>query len=100
MENSQWLTTMCEHDGQSLAIRLRPPSAVNDDRSKYGHLLVVMHRLASVRSDGMPTPDYNETLFRFDCELINQLEDGGRVVLVETYSGERIYYAYVADEIA
>jgi hypothetical protein len=46
----------------------------------------------------MPEPDYNESLFNFEHDLMSQLEIEGRMVLVETYAGKRIYYAYVADE--
>jgi hypothetical protein len=48
----------------------------------------------------MPEPDYNELLCGFDGELIKQLEIDGRVVVIETYAGKRIYYAYVGDEKA
>ena len=89
-----------EHLGQRLAIRLRPPTAVSDVRGEYRNLLVVIQKLAFVRGDGMPDADYNHSLRSFDGELIQQLEIDGRVVVVETFAGERIYYAYVDDEVA
>jgi Family of unknown function (DUF695) len=100
MENDKWLAMMYNIAGEKTAIRLRPRAAVKGARGKYGYLLVVTHHLAVVRADGMPDADYNDSLLVFDCELIQQLELGGRVVVIETCAGKRIYYAYVADEIA
>jgi Family of unknown function (DUF695) len=100
MDNPGWLTTMTEHQGQKLAVRLRPAPAVSDARTRYGYRLVLIQHLTSVRADGMPNPEYNEGLRSFDSEIIRELEVDGRVVLVETYAGERIYYAYVADKVA
>lgn len=100
MDNPQWLITMTEHQGQTLAVRLRPASAVSDARTRYGYLLVLTQHLTSVRADGMPNSEYNQRLRSFDSEMIRELDVDGRVVLVESYAGERIYYAYVADEIA
>jgi hypothetical protein len=91
MENPQWLITLCDYSGQSLAIRLRPPSAISDARKQYGHLFVVTHDFACVRGDGLPEPDYNDTLHEFDCELIGHFELDGRVVLVEKEAGESMY---------
>jgi hypothetical protein len=48
----------------------------------------------------MPEADYNESLFSFECDLFSQLEIEGRMVVVETYAGKRIYYTYVANEQA
>jgi Family of unknown function (DUF695) len=55
--------------------------------------------LAHVRSDGLPEPAYNETLSDFDHAVIHELDAGGAglTVIVETFAGERTYYAYVAN---
>jgi hypothetical protein len=98
MESPQWFTTMREDGGQRLAIRLRPPSAIGDARNKYGHLFVATQRLRVVCADGLPEPNYNESLHDLDLGIIHQIELGGIVVVVETLSGERSYYAYVSDE--
>jgi 4-hydroxyphenylpyruvate dioxygenase-like putative hemolysin len=100
MENPAWLTTMREYNGQPMAIRLRPIPATESARETCGHLLVITQEMAHVRADGMPEPDYNDSLFQFDGELIRELECNGLVVLVETYAGKRIYYAYVIDEVS
>jgi len=100
MAGDRWLTTLCDHTGQPLAIRLRPPDAVADATGKYSYLLAVTHHLRSVRADGMPDPDYNESLAAFDAALVDALDEAGRVVVVETCAGRRLYYAYVADEAA
>lgn len=98
MDNPQWLTKMTTYCEQSLAIRLRTEQAVSAVREVYTCLLVLTHELREVRNDGMPDPDYNEQLFNFECELFCKLEVNGKVILVETFAGKRIYYAYVENE--
>ncbi len=100
MNDPQWLITVRDHGGQKLGVRLRPSAAVADARKRYGYLLVVTQQLTSINTSGMPAADCNRSLASFDRELIDEIEIEGRVVVVETYAGKRIYYAYVADELA
>ena len=55
------------------------------------------HTLAKVRPDGLPEPDYNETLAGLDLRIIQALEESrrGLTVIVETFGGRRNYYAYL-----
>ena len=57
----------------------------------------VTHELAQVRPDGLPSSDYNESLAELDAQIIEALEDQGLgiTVVIETYNGQRSYYAYV-----
>ena len=100
MDKDKWLTGMHSHAGQEMAIRLQRVSEASDTKNRYKNLLVVTQHLPLVSSSGLPEADYNDRLLEFDCQLISEIEKGGIVVLVETYAGKRIYYAYVADEAA
>ena len=62
--------------------------------------MLASHELAEVASNGLPATGYNDSLADFDRGMIEAIEqDGaGLVVLVETFSGKRTYYAYVVDE--
>jgi hypothetical protein len=61
---------------------------------------LVSHALSDVASNGLPEASYNDLLTEFDLDVHTFLERGGDgyVVLVETFSGKRNYYAYVADD--
>jgi hypothetical protein len=52
--------------------------------------------LVLVRGDGLPVPDYNDTLEDFDSDVIDALErdEDGVVVLIETFAAKRTYYSY------
>ena len=92
---------MTERHCQRVSLRIRPTYALSECRRDFNcHLLVVIHALASVSSDGLPTPDYNDSLIGFDVDLIAALDRAGCSVLVETCGGRRLYYAYVASEDA
>jgi hypothetical protein len=88
---------MVSYEGQPMALRVRPDADTAENRALYPRLAVVTHRLAEVRSDGLPESNYNDGLPTFELAVIEALEaDGaGLVVLVETFVGERSYYAYV-----
>ncbi len=98
--DTTWLTAMAEYEGQPLALRVRPRADSAANRAAFQYLVTLSHQLAVVTSNGLPEATYNESLFEFDADVHRCLEgDGhGLVVLVETSSGERNYYAYVAEE--
>lgn len=92
-----WLTATVQYQGFPLALRVRPGAGTAEPRARLSALAVVTHRLAQVRADGMPEPDYNDGLADLDGAIIRALEvDGGTVVLVETLGGRRSYYAYTS----
>src|SRR5690349_2981122 len=98
-QNAPWLTTMAEHQGRRLALRVRPDVDTSSNRGSYPQLAVISHELSSVTADGMPEASYNDSLADFDREIheLFECEGEGLLVLVETFAGKRNYYAYVAD---
>lgn len=98
--DAPWLTAMAEYEGLPLALRVRPNADTSANRKKFPKLMLASHELAEVTSNGLPVAEYNDSLADFDHGMIEAIEQGGAglVVLVETFSGKRNYYAYVADE--
>ncbi|HSU69373.1 MAG TPA: DUF695 domain-containing protein, partial [Tepidisphaeraceae bacterium] len=95
-----WLTAMAEYEGLPLALRIRPGADNPGNRSKFPRLVLVSHELDDASSNGLPAAQYNDSLADFDHAVHAAVErDGaGLLVLVETFSGKRNYYAYVADD--
>jgi hypothetical protein len=96
--DDSWLGATVTYEGAPMALRVRPNVDTIHNRERFSQLVEVTHELAQVRPDGLPTPDYNESLAEFDAQIIEVLEKQGLgiTVLVETYNGQRSYYAYVA----
>lgn len=94
-----WLTTMTEHEGFPLALRVRPSADTPENRNAFRLLGVVTHQMAEVRDNGLPATEYNESLEEFDLSLQDAVgeDNDGLVVLIETFAGKRTYYAYVQD---
>jgi hypothetical protein len=99
-KNAPWVTAMAEHEGQPLALRVRPDADSRANRAKYARVALISHALSHVTSKGLPEASYNDQLADFDQDVLTFVERGGDalVVLVETFSGKRNYYAYVADD--
>jgi hypothetical protein len=87
---------MCRHEGAPLALRVRSGVRAWTGRREMPNLLAITLHLAEVRSDGLPVPEYNITLADLDHAMIERCEQhvDGAVVLVETFSGKRTWYAY------
>ena len=98
--NAPWVTAIVEHDGQPLALRVRPAADSAANRLRYPRVALVSHELSKVTSNGLPEARYNDLLTDFDHDVHSFVERGadGIVVLVETFSGKRNYYAYVVDD--
>lgn len=98
-EQMEWLTTETEYDGLPLYLRLPNYKNIWKYKSKYPKLICITHEFDSVKDNGLPTSDYNKSLFDFDGEVIDlfQLENNGIVILVETYGGARNYWFYAKD---
>ena len=96
-----WRTKQVAHEGFPLLLRY--PENVNFDlnRSAFPLLAVVTHELSKVSPNGLPEPEYNDSLLSFDSDIRATLEAGqiGQTVLIETFGGKRKYYVYVASEI-
>ena len=99
-ETPEWLVATVKYEGYPLALRVRPHADTVEHRSRLPFVAAVTHHLALTRADGMPEPDYNDSLAVLDHAVIGTLEASGSglTVLVETLAGKRTYYAYVEAE--
>lgn len=54
--------------------------------------------LTLVTENGLPEPDYNDSIEPLDAALTDPFEDetNGLIALIETFSGKRTYYTYIA----
>lgn len=94
-----WLLKTVEYDG--LPLYLRRPNYKNiwEYQNLYPNLIGLTHTFESVADKGLPTSDYNKTLFDFDSEIIElfQKENIGIIILIETFGGARTYWFYGKD---
>jgi len=92
-----FLTNVVGHQGYRLALRVRPKVDTADHRSRFARLLMLIHELAEVRSNGLPESEYNQSLAGYDRDVFRfvESEGDGMVALVEVFGGKRTYYAYV-----
>lgn len=65
-------------------------------------LPAITHLLDRTLPNGLPEPDYNDTLADFDEDVCRCLstQDQGKIVLIETFGHQRSYYAYCAPNVA
>lgn len=79
---------------------LRRPTNLDIDSLRPSHptLVVVTHEFTKRKPNGLPEPEYNESLFQMDIDLVRAFDADhiGVPALVETFGGERNYYFYVA----
>jgi len=98
--NQEWLTGQADYEG--LPLLLRRPKDVDYDLLKetLPNLVVVTHHLEKTKSNGLPEDEYNAGLADFDDEVVSYFRNRkqGTTVLVETFSGNRKYYIYVAPD--
>ena len=96
-----WETALFTYEGMPLALRVRPAADSAENRVAYPHLVIVAHELAQVKSNGLPSDEYNQSLFQFDLDLQDAVAgaDEGIVFLIETIAGSRNYYGCIADPV-
>jgi hypothetical protein len=99
IEEMEWLTTKTEYDGLPLYLRLPNYKNVWNYKSRYTKLICITHEFDSVKDNGLPTAEYNESLIDFDEEVVSLFDPSknGIVFLVETYGGTRNYWFYITD---
>jgi len=99
IKEMEWLTTETVYDGLPLYLRLPNYTNVWEYKPKYPKLICITHVFDSVKENGLPTAEYNESLIDFDVEVVNlfDLKKNGIVFLVETYGGARNYWFYITD---
>jgi hypothetical protein len=92
-----WATAQKEYEGFPLMLRRPTNIDIDSLRPTYPTLAVVTHEFTKRKPDGLPEPDYNESLFEMDIELVRafDVDQIGVPALVETFGGNRHYYFYV-----
>lgn len=93
-----WKTKQITHEGLPLLLRYPEHLDFRSLQMAFPNLAVVVHNFSTVNSNGLPDPDYNDSLSRFDKKLREAFEfkHKGITVLIETFSGKRNYYIYVS----
>lgn len=93
----EWATAKKEYEGFPLMLRRPTNLDIDSLRPTLPTLAVVTHEFTKRWPNGLPEPDYNETLFEMDDELVSafDVDQMGVPVLVETFGGKRHYYFYV-----
>jgi hypothetical protein len=96
-----WLTGEAEYDGLPILFR-KPNIKVSEFANlsrDYPVLLIFKHNLKSVKANGLPEGEYNQTLEEFDSSITNpfNIDTNGIVGLIETFSGVRTYYIYITE---
>lgn len=94
-----WLTTKIEYEGFPLYLRKPDYKDIFSYQDKFPNILWVTQNLKEVKSNGLPESDYNESLFDFDgqmCDLLDN-KDEGVIFLIETFAGKRNYYYFIPD---
>ena len=100
-----WKTIKIEHEGFPCLLRypLLNTEGLPIDFYKtfFPELVIITHNLSKVSPNGLPDPDYNDSLMQFDCDIRYAFEekDLGYTVLVETFGAKRRYYIYVKSKL-
>jgi hypothetical protein len=96
-----WRTKQTTNDGLPLFLRYPENADFDSQKSSFPVLAVITHELSKVSPNGLPEPEYNDSLLEFDSEIRGGFEQLkiGQTVLVETFGGKRKYYIYVAPEV-
>ena len=97
-----WVLSQHSYEGFPLFLRHVERLPFPSRRAELPSLAIITHTFAMRLANGLPDPDYNDTLVDFDLTLIDAMKDDGvgSPVLIETFGGKRIYYYYVTDEVA
>ena len=92
-----WVTAQIEYEGFPLLLRRPTNLDVDSLRPTKPALVAVTHEFTKRKPNGLPEPDYNESLFEMDIELVQAFDadQKGVPALVETFGGKRHYYFYV-----
>ena len=93
----EWISFEKEYEGFPLLLRRPKNLEIGSLIKSLPQLAVVTHKFTKRRPDGLPDPDYNESLFEMDIEIRRAFDVSqmGAAVLVETFGGKRHYYFYV-----
>jgi hypothetical protein len=92
-----WVLSQHQYKGFPLLVRRVERLPFPLRRAELPVLAVITHTFAKRRADGLPEPEYNESLFDMDEMLIELMSGIGSAVLIETFGGKRHFYYYVTD---
>lgn len=97
----EWLTKKVEYEGLPLYLRKPSYQDVWDFQKIYPQLICITHSFDSVKSNGLPTDDYNLSLLDFDSEVVDLFDakEEGIILFVETYGGIRNYWFYTSSKV-
>lgn len=95
----EWLTTQTEYEGIPLLLRIPNYKNIWEYQSQYSQLISITHIFDIVKENGLPTSEYNKSLFDFGNEVVNifQGKNNGIIFLIETYGGARNYWFFGED---
>jgi hypothetical protein len=93
-----WLVGEKTYEGFPLFLRRPADFNIEALRPSFPSLVIVTHKFAKRKPNGLPDDDYNHGLAAMDYELVGafDIDRMGVPALVETFGGERNYYFYVA----
>ena len=99
LHKRKWLNGDSIHEGFPIYFR-RPELTKNETENlkfRFPQLMVIEHKLAVVKNNGLPESEYNLSLLPLDDALLTPFRDEaeGITALVETFAGRRTYYVYV-----
>jgi hypothetical protein len=98
-ENARWLSGETRHKGERLLLRRQEIPNMQEVSPKFPVLVTITHALDQVTSDGLPERTYHASLAELDHTIVTAFDGVGVAVLIETFSGERNYYFYVAQNV-
>ena len=96
-----WATAKIDYEGFPLYLRKPDYEDIFSYRDKFSNILWVTQNLKEVKSNGLPESDYNESLFDFDGQMCDLLDNKGEglIFLIETFAGKRNYYYFIPDSV-
>lgn len=92
----KWLTKQIEFEDLPLYLRIPDYQNIWIFQEKYSEIICITHEFESTKDNGLPTSEYNKTLFDFDQEVsrIGDENKIGIIFLIETYGGGRNYWFF------
>jgi len=96
-----WSTAEVEWEGFPLLLRKPNYPNIWQYQNQLTQLIAIHHILEEVKSNGLPYPAYNDSLIAFDKYIIKLFKKShqGKLFLIETFGGKRIYYFYTSFDL-
>jgi hypothetical protein len=93
-----WKSIELTHEGFPLLLRYPEKIDFDFNKALFPNLAVITHEFSKVSANGLPDPNYNDSLFHLDQDVRAAFEkkEIGQTMLIETFGGKRNYYIYIA----